>query len=62
MDAVSGSAVVNIDSQQYADQLAQKVSTLRQLFKDLNPPELEIFESVKEHYRQRYAPVNLVSS
>ncbi|SHO57220.1 tRNA (uridine(54)-C5)-methyltransferase TrmA [Vibrio quintilis] len=37
----------------YSNQLAEKVSTLKNMFTDFNVPELEVFESQEKHYRMR---------
>ncbi|MDO4640222.1 MAG: tRNA (uridine(54)-C5)-methyltransferase TrmA [Neisseria sp.] len=40
-------------SPNYSAQLAEKVAYLKNLFADLNPPELEILPSPEKHYRMR---------
>lgn len=46
-------AVIHIDPQQYPQQLKQKTEQLCSAYADFNPPELEIFPSIPQHYRMR---------
>lgn len=38
----------------YAAQLANKISRIDDIFKDVQRPDLEVFESLEEHYRLRW--------
>ena len=38
----------------YTQQLGKKRQRLEQLFSQFDPPELQVFESQREHYRMRY--------
>lgn len=46
-------AKTDIDSENYNQQLGEKVSRLNDMFADFNPPRLEVFESEPLHYRMR---------
>ncbi len=46
-------AVHTVKPEQYSEQLAEKVGRLQQSFARFTPPELEIFESPRKHYRMR---------
>ncbi|GFR51652.1 hypothetical protein Agub_g14084, partial [Astrephomene gubernaculifera] len=45
--------VTTCDESQYKQQLCVKLEKLRELFKEFDPPEVEVFESPPSHYRMR---------
>ncbi|EFP95487.1 tRNA (uridine(54)-C5)-methyltransferase TrmA [Vibrio caribbeanicus] len=46
-------ATLDVDPRHYQKQLSDKVSCLNDLFASFDTPELEVFESPKQHYRMR---------
>ncbi|MCX4025667.1 tRNA (uridine(54)-C5)-methyltransferase TrmA [Endozoicomonas sp. SM1973] len=46
-------AVIDIDPKQYPQQLKEKAEQLSAAYADFNPPQLEIYPSLPQHYRMR---------
>lgn len=53
VESQAATAAAIVEPGSYAAQLTAKASRVRELFADTHMPELEIFESIKEHYRLR---------
>ena len=55
---VSPVAVTSVDESQYEQQLQVKISKLRELFQEFDPPELEVFKSPpRQAWGQVWAPL-----
>ncbi|MGU3847015.1 tRNA (uridine(54)-C5)-methyltransferase TrmA, partial [Vibrio diabolicus] len=46
-------ATLDVNTQRYQEQLAEKVERLTDMFAPYNMPELEVFESPEQLYRMR---------
>lgn len=45
VSCVNAVAVTSVDESQYSKQLQENVSKLKEMFREFDPPELEVFES-----------------
>ena len=51
--AMPSKVLLSARPETYAQQIGEKRKRIEGMFANFNPPELQVFESAKEHYRMR---------
>lgn len=53
VQAMPSKVLLSARPETYAQQIGEKRKRIEGMFANFNPPELQVFESAKEHYRMR---------